>query len=351
MAASEPTTRSNIVAGSAVPLEAILTFARHTYGPSSHQAKEAFYRWCYTENPNCTDGLGAACVATTENGRVVGMMDKLYMEWNVHGTLMRIPSTGNFAIDPDHRKGGLGLRLIMHYMRGEAHVLVNGANANSAPLFRGLKYQELEGTYWGLVIHSRFRAAWRHLLNRIAGATPGALKISERSAFDGHTLTGTPDADLLKQLADLLNAPRAGVKLRWTPETVRWRFFHPSGPRHLLLYRADGTGTLRSAMLLSTGARRGLRISRAIAYHSTSTTDLEPLWRAAIAATRSLGIDVLAGFTHVPEEARMMTDLGLRKSAAPPATFFFHKRRGDAENFQDFLVQGAASDLGLEAIA
>lgn len=338
----------SIVSGSTVPLDAVLAFTARTYGPDAHQASADLYRWYYDANPHRTAGEHAV-VAVAGNGEVVGLANRLFMRWNVHGPIVTIPGISDLVTDPAHRQGGLGLRLAMRAVQGLEHAFVNGSNPNSSPLFRGLKYQELTGAYWGRALLAPLRAGWRYGLHRVSGVRPGRPPSFRTKIPAGYNATTTPDDDLLDLLATFLNNAPANVKLHWTTEGLRWRFFHPLGPRHVLLFSTGGAGALTAAMLLSMGTRLGLLTARPIAYRCDDGA-FPGLLGAALTLCRANGIDVLSAFTFDAAEVRAMEASGLRRQQQAPATFFYHKRRVEAALFSDALVQGAASDLGLEGM-
>ncbi len=342
--------RTTIVPGSEVPLEAILTFARRIYGTHSHQAKEAYYRWSGANPAHPAATAAHAVVAITATGEVVGLVNRIPMTWLVDGKPQVIPGIGDLSVDEEHRKGGLGLRLIMQSTRGSEHAFVNGSNPNSSPLFRGLKYQEITGAFWGRALLAPVSTSWRYglyRLTRIGPRPPGPVHAMVHGRF---AVTTTPDDALLGRIAGYLNLAPAATKLQWTVDTLRWRFFHPLGPHHLLIHSADRDNTPEAVMVLSIGSRRGLRIGRILAHRCDTEKAFGELLGAAKAIGKTGGVDVLAGFTFAPSEARVMRAAGLHGIRNPPATFFFHKRRIEEPLFQDVLVQGAASDLGLEGI-
>ncbi len=348
---SEERERTRIVSGAGVDLNAIIGFATRIYGPHAYQAQEAFYRWCYDENPDCPDGMGSAVIAIAEDGRVVGMMDKLILTWHMHGALVKIPATGNLALEPGFRKGGLGLRLILRYMKDEQHVLLNGANAMSAPLFRGLKYQELEGGSWCWKALAPVRAGVRHIRYRIAGRASSQVSPIAPGRLGDLQVTEQPDDDLVHSVADFLNDAPRSVRPHWTTATLRWRCFHPIGPRHVLLHALGPGGTPDTAMILSIGTQQGVRIARPVLYRCAGALTFADLLRLVMEWLPSQGVDVLATFTCDHQEGLDMRAAGMRQRGRPPGTFFFHRHRQDAAHFQDVLLQGGSSDMGLEGMA
>jgi hypothetical protein len=336
----------SIVPGTEAGLDAITAFARATYGPHAHQALPAYYRWLYTENPGCERGLDHMLVAVEEGGAVVGFVNRMWLRWTVHGEAMAIPSIGDLALGEAQRKGGLGLRLVLAATRDVDHAFVNGSNPNSSPLFRGLKYQEVTGCVWVRALLRPVSAGLHHGLYRVLGRSRGLPDPVRWEVPAPYRATKAPDAGTMERMCALFNAHPAAVKPLWELDGFAWRFFHPRGPQHVLVHDE----TVHAAMLVSMGLHRGVVVARPIAWRCTDKDRFKPLLGAALALARSAGAEVFAGFTSEPQEAAAMEALGLRRTAEVPGTFFHHRRKAEADRFTDLLVQGAASDLGFDAL-
>jgi hypothetical protein len=345
-----PTSKVSILRGNGASLASILDFCGKTYGPHAHQATPGYYQWAYNENPNCPDGLDSLVIACDNEGRVIGMMNRLLMEWEVNGDRMVIPALGDFAVDAAHRKGGLGLRMALTSTKGVEHAFVNGSNPHSSPLFRALKYQELKGGRWFRKVLNPVRASCRYIWYRLGGSARPTHRLLAQHVTDGHHVSGSPNDLLLAGLAELLNSASSTVKPYWTASTVRWRFFHPDGPRHIVLYTSDAAGTPTNAMFISAGHRLGLTVCRLIAHQCSDPTSFAHLLNVAIDLLQRSGIDVLMAFTFNTLEANDLIDAGMREQRDPPATFFHHHRKANIMAPEDVHVQGAASDLGMEAM-
>lgn len=342
--------KTSLVSGTDVPMERILAFASRVYGRNAHQAMASFYQWEYAENPNCPNGLGSMIVALDGSQQVVGFINRVYLTWDVRGEQVTIPALVDFAVDDAHRQGGVGLRLILKSTSDLGHAFINGSNPNSAPVFRSLKYQELEGGQWFRKVLSPLRGGLRYALHKIGGGLPTSPLPFAQWSTSSVRVSAAPDVALLRQLAELLNNGPAEVKPFWTVETLRWRFFHALGPRHLLLHRSSPDGTMSAALLMSCGPVRGLNACRVIAHGCTDPQQFRDLLSEALSMAEGSGVDVFFAFTFERSEADVLAAMGFAEQPRTPSAFFFHKRRKDAELFRSVLVQGAASDLGFEAV-
>lgn len=343
--------RTTIVTGLEVDRQAILDFAQRTYGAHAHQARANHLEWSYVQNPHAPDGLGHMLVARTEEGRVAGFVNRFLVDWQVHDRTVAIPAITDLAVDEQDRQGGLGLRLVMSAVKGVEHAFVNGSNAHSSPLFRGLKYQEVPGGWWMRRVLAPLRGGTRLLLHKTLGQVPvtsGFLTTAELAS--GVRLHDRPDDALLAQVVTLFHTDPAPIKLHWTIEGLRWRFFHPLGPRHLMLSTTTSSGALSSVMLMAAGMQRGIQVCRPVAFRCPDPAHFELLLGTAMRHAKRHGVDACIAFTFDPNEARAMQRLGLARQPVTPATFFHHARRGMPFDPQELRIQGAASDIGFTAI-
>jgi hypothetical protein len=343
---SQAAGKLTLTTGASVGADAVAAFARRVHGPAAHQALPRYYTWLYAENPHCANGLEELIVAVDERQRVKGFVNRLFMPWDVTGQTQVIPAIGDLVLDEAARAGGAGLRLILAATRGVEHAFVNGSNPRSSPLFRSLKYQELTGATWYRHLLRPVHAAWGHMRYRAVGHAGEWLRAEALTAPAPWAVTAAPRQPQLRALADLLNAHPAPVKPRWDADSVHWRFFHPEGPRHVLLHNAR----FDAALVLSIGRRLGATVCRPIAYRTEQAGDMPALLQASVQLARKAGADAYLAFTTEPGEKDTYAELGFKPMASPPGTFFHHRKRAGNEFFDEAWVQGAASDLGFEAI-
>lgn len=347
------TSKVTVVSGSPAYQASCLNFARREYGKNSYQALASFYKWQYELNPNCPNGLSAMLLAVDESNNVVGFVNRTFMEWSVKGERMIIPAIVDLSVKSTHRNGGVGLRLILKATSECAHAFINGSNANSAPLFRSMKYQQLEDARWFRKILSPVRGALRFGRHKLTGSLPEQHRMfaQRQATVDDRFRTYTePDAGILNKLTEFLNGAEQEIRPHWTMESVRWRFFDPLGPRHLLLIEDDVNGSAKNAMLISAGPTRGLNICRLVAHRTQNVLDFKNMLAYALRLARSSGVDAFIAFSFDATEADAIAAVGFSKLKQAPGTFFYHKRKKDAEIFQNVLIQGAVSDFGFEAV-
>lgn len=342
--------RITVVPGTEDLHPAVLAHAAGMHGGGSHQAAARYRHWLYTCAPHVPEGMAAMRVALDEHQQVVGIADRLFLPWMVHGAVERIPALIDLSVRADQRSGGAGVRIILSASGDVPHLFVNGSNPNSAPVFRGLRYQELSGCFWGRRVLAPFATAMQVARSKLLGTATTAFDLQRLvQQLPGGATTGPTDA-ALEELAALAATDNAPVRPHWTADTLRWRFFHPEGPQHLLLTVRSPGGDLLQALIATVGTQRGLHVLRPLLHvGDVALLRMNSAPRLVRAAVRAR-VHVMAVFAHDAGEADVWRTLGCRPRKDTPATFFHHKRRGDADRFTDLRVPAAASDLGFDAI-
>jgi hypothetical protein len=215
-------------------LEKYQSFARKYYGKSAYQAKTNYIDWLYHENP-LSSNYKDFTIAVTETDQVVGCIHKMRLAWNYDEHETAVPAVHNLVVDENYRRV-TGLRLVQASVAGEQHVFMPGTVSKPLiELFQILKYQKIN-VLW-----------YRKILRPINGAlTYTARKYlnypkadyyfdpSRLSKFISakYSVTMLPDNQLLEQLAFLMNSQDEKIcSPMWDKEQLRWRFFHPFGPK------------------------------------------------------------------------------------------------------------------------
>jgi len=341
--------RITVVPGTEELHPAVLGHARAMHGAGAHQASSRYRHWLYTCAPHVPEGIAAMRVALDEHQQVVGIADRLFLPWMVHGTVERIPALIDLSVRADHRSGGAGVRIILSASGDTPHLFVNGSNPNSAPVFRGLRYQEVTSCFWGRQVLAPFAMALQVARLKLFGAATTAFDLQRLVQRLDHGATTGPTDAVLEELAALAATDTAAVRPHWTAETLRWRFFHPEGPQHVLIVQRT-SGTLRQALIATVGLHHGLHVLRPVLHLGDATLLRTHSAPALVRAAGQAGVHVMAVFAHDAEEAAVWRTLGCRPRKDTPGTFFHHKRRSDAEHFTDLRIPAAASDLGFDAI-
>lgn len=338
--------RIRVVEGNEALLPAVLEFARRTYPEGSHQGRIGYYHWLYERAPG---KLSSMLLVLDDQDRVVGTLHRLFLDWHIHDAILQVPTLIDLALDPEYRPSGAGIRLILRGTQDVPHAFVNGSNPNSAPVFRGLRYQEIQGGVWSRLALRPLSALWRTLVFRTFGAVARPIEPQRLNPRYGIQCTSAPSDQLLADLALLANASPATVRPNWTLDSLRWRFFHPQGPRHVLFHGRDATGELLSALVLSLGTTRGLNVVRPLLLVAKDQRSMSDLIKASYRSAKDAGAHAAASYSMDATVIQVLSDLGARKRKDPPATFFHHKRRTDHLLFTDLDIPAGASDLGFDA--
>jgi hypothetical protein len=343
--------RITVVPGSEALHAAVLSHASIMHGARSHQAATGYRHWLYSCAPHVPEGIAAMRVALDEQQRVIGIADRLFLPWMVHGTVERIPALIDLSVREEQRSGGAGVRLILSASSDVPHLFVNGSNPNSAPVFRGLRYQELTGGFWGRKVLSPLGTAWKLARQRLMAAQSSRFDLSRLLPHLDAEATCSPTSAVLDELASLTTLDATPVRPHWTTDTLRWRFFHPEGPPHILLTDRSPSGVLQHALIATVGYQRGLHVLRPLLHLGDPARLRLHTAPALVRAATRAGVHVMAVFAWDTTEAQVWRSLGCRARKDVPGTFFQHKRRSDIDQFTEVRVPAAASDLGFDAIA
>jgi hypothetical protein len=156
-----------------------------------------------------------------------------------------------------------------------------------------------------------------------------------------------PRPELIETVADVARCAGGDGAVRpdWTADTFRWRFFHPHGPRHLLLRHADEP---RSFLILGAGNHRGLVAGRIVDLFCSDFDQFRALMRKAQRVLRNLGAHVMLVCSADRWIDEMIRRYGLRPLTADHPAFFFHA--SSRQRFENFALRGSAGDFGFEAI-
>ena len=121
------------------------------------------------------------------------------------------------------------------------------------------------------------------------------------------------------------------MRIAWTQEGLRWRFFSPTGPRHLLLLRGEDWA------ILSVGRRSGVTVARLMELGGDDSGFMKPI----LAAASAMGAGVaLAHSTQAAFRARLLA-AGWRERKDPPSSF--------VQGVDKLAASAAVGDVGFEA--
>jgi hypothetical protein len=324
-------------------------FANREWGDRCYQSSLNYIDWLYKENP-CGGTLENDFLLGLHNGSVVACIHKMRLNWSVHGEIKTIPALHNLMVTEKFRHG-LGFAFLMRSVMGEDHALIPGVAHYLAEAYRKLKYQQVN-TCW-----------YRKVLTPIKGGLLLGLKkffdyngkaryfsSSDLSGMqnDSFRLSLDPSEEIVGSLVSLLNQqPGDRVFPHWSVEQFKWRFFHPLGPRHLLIYRPSRDG-IKDFIIVSLGPRNGLNVGRIVEMETSSEDHLKTLLQEAERVLKKFGGHLLLIFSSDARLNGMLQQLAYQPIKNSPETFFYHKKRKELFNIP--TLNGSAGDLGFEAL-
>lgn len=309
-------------------LPGLLAASAAQFGVGSYQRLPRYLDWLYGRNPA---GRSAAdCLVARRGGEVVGAMHRMVLPLQGGGALAVLH---NHFIADDLRSGP-GALLLRRAAKGAEASFAPGVQAPLDQVYRRLGFDEHLG-WWLWRPLAPAAVAAQLVRARLGGSPPlrvDLARLRRRLGADGVTVS--PDEADLDRLCGAMRAGAPGrPRVDWTPPLVRWRYFDPLGPRHLLLRSTAGLA------VIAPGRRRGLGTARLM--ELTAPGD-PALLRLAHRAMRAAGAALGLAFTTDPAVRDALRARGWRT-------------RGGTHSFTAGApapaLGPAATDVGFEAIA
>jgi GNAT superfamily N-acetyltransferase len=203
-------------------LPSILNLCRRTLGWDDRGDWEGLYRWKHLEN---SFGLSPAWVATTNDGRIVGLRVFLRWEFVCDGTRVHAVRAVDTATDPDFQGQGLFTALTLSALpalREAGFAMVfNTPNEQSRPGYLKMGWRDV-GTLRPVVRPVGSRSVSRLMRSRVpADLWPEQLTV-------GRSVTEWLATDAAVVLAK--DVSTAGVRTVISRDFVEWRFNSPLQP-------------------------------------------------------------------------------------------------------------------------
>jgi hypothetical protein len=322
-------------------------FARRSWGGDSYQHSRNYIDWLYRDNPS-PDKHESDFLLAVDGEQIIGCIHKMRLPWRVGEKTVEIPALHNLIVDEAHRDG-TGFMLILRAQGNHEHILIPGVAKPLSEVYVKLKYQRVKASWYRKVVRP-VATAMRLVQKRFKISAPPRYfdaRIIETLRLSHNNIRATlsPDETALSHIATTLNERAASYAAspKWDVAWLRWRFFHPRGPRHCLVQRDT------DFLLLSLGPRHGLNAGRIIDASATSADSLGSLLQSANDVLRKSSAHVLLCFSADTALNEMLTARGWISQTDPIDTYFYHKKR--KEVFETYNFHASAGDFGFEAIA
>lgn len=314
----------------------LLTFGARMFGEGEYQSSSAYLDWLYRESPHAR-GVQDAILALVD-GNIVGMVHRMALPCTGPSGPTTLFSLQNHVIAPELR-GGAGVMLLRHASRG-AITLSPGVHGRLGDVYRKLGYVELP-SFWTSRVVAPLRAGRQTALRRIGrrggrGTRPSiSLHKVRRALGSGGAATAAPSEQKLFAIAATMNSQASslsgGSRVDWTAESIRWRFFSETGPRHVLIERGSDWA------IVSLGAREGVTVSRVLEISGDDVGFMRSLSKTA----RAMGAAVDLSYSTRRSFRDAQLASGWRDRKSPPSTF--------AYGVGNFSATAAVGDVGFEA--
>jgi hypothetical protein len=333
--------------------EAYAEFALRQFGRGAYQATRRYLGWLYDDNPvGRPDGKRQDFIVCRQGEQVVGCIHKMRLRWRVKDEALEIPVLHNWMVAPEHRHG-MGSLLLTAAFRGEAHALIPASEGELVDMYRRLRCEEVPLSSYRRFL-SPVRGGIRYLIaqggkNHLFGPfryQEVAREVTRRKDSEVGVAV-EPSPQTIEILAAAANRPGGDGAVRpdWTGGSFHWRFFHPRGPRHLLLQHVDDPG---SFLILGAGDHRGLVVGRIIEVVCPDFDRFRALVEKAQEVLRALGAHVMLVYSADDWLNEMLARYGLRPLGDTHPAFFFHA--SSRARFGTVALHGSAIDYGFEAL-
>ncbi len=329
---------------------AYLQFAARQFGATTSAASERYLSWLYEHNPyggQWSDSL----MAVTATGDVVGCVHAMNVPWRIENELVVVPAIHNLMVAPEHRQG-VGTKMVMKTLQQHDLAIIPSAVEPLGMLYRRLKCVRLESSWYRRVLRP-LKVGWQLGAQKVMGWNPAACHFPQGtfptrlpSAHGTAWWATAPTDSQLEQLTKLFNAARTTASgPEFSPEFLRWRFFHELGPRHAVVWLEE-SGRISDAVVLSLGPRHGFNVGRIVAARASETGCFTALVNLAEHLIRRHGGTLLFTFCASPELNQVYAEMGWKPQINGPQTYLSAK--GTPPSVVSF--NGEAVDIGFEAL-
>lgn len=300
------------------------------FGSEGYQHMGRYLEWLYRRNPA---GRGTAdCLIARQDDAVVGCMHRLMLPLRSReGDLLAVLHNHFVA---EAVRSGPGVLLLRRAVKDVAAGFAPGVQAPLDQVYRRLAFVEHQGA-WLMRPLAPIRAAVQLAAGRVRASAPLRIDMDDvQKRCPEMLVTATPDDAMVDRLCEAMRRDQAdAVSVDWTRALVRWRYFDPAGPRHLMALCRDSGGMA----VIALGRRRGLAVARLL---ELTQVDGRALARV-VRVMRAAGAVLALTFTTKEAVAEQAMRAGWRRR--DNGTFSFRTPTVP-------LVLGAgASDVGFEA--
>lgn len=315
-------------------LPGLLRASAAEFGAEGYQQTRRYLDWLYRANP-AGRGFGDGLVAR-RGGEIVGCVHRMILPLAGPDGPQTLAVLHNHFVEESARSGP-GVLLLRRAVKDVAVGFSPGVQAPLDQVYRRLGFVEHPGS-WLIRVLDPVGAALGYARARLGARGPLRLDARRIERRFGSSATFVPSEAQIERLCNAMRAaaPPEAAAVAWTPALVRWRFFDPLGPRHLLVSDPES----EALAVIAPGMRHSLRVARLVeAAGPVTPRFLAQVERAMRAAGAVLGLS----FSTDPFMVRSLQAGEWRVRGNE--TFSFRTPG------LPLKLTAAASDVGFEAIA
>lgn len=326
-------------------LESYIGFAEQNFGHSAHQSRVSYLEWLYSKNPN-KHNLNTGLILGVADDDVVACLHTMMLSWRVGTSIKRMPTVHDIMVNKTYRTG-VGAVILLRALRMGKHAYIAAATGLMADVYRSLGCQRIKASWYRKIL-APLSGGLRLVAGRVGWRPETAVYFDHGPpSLDGWELSILPGDGLIDAVAARLQTVDGlGVGPDWNTGQTRWRFFDPSGPKHMLLYQSIGS-VVGDMAIVSLGPRKGLNLARIVEARAESTEGLRGLLDACGLASKAYGAHLMSMYSASERLNSMCRECGWDEQTVAPASYFYHKGKNE---FVDYRLMGGAADFGFEAL-
>jgi len=321
------------------------------FGKVSYQANMDYLRWLYEQKEFKRDNC---CLLLLVNKKIVGCICIMYLDWSVGPERVKVAIPHNLVVLPEFRKGVLGMLLTYKIISENQWMFIPGVSGKWAMFHeRVLKMTKIPLVCYRKILRP-LRGGIKIICSRILNIQVSGARFSRSEDYlcdccKKIQFTTRPSVEIMQKIADILNYSSIGmIAPYWDLNQVYWRFFHPLGPKHMLLHFGFGD-EVNDFMILSLGLRHDLNVGRIIEVVASSIGQLKILLQHAALVLRAHGGDVLLNYCANSQLNLWHRELNWQ--ALPSGVSSYIWSRNQLIDSRKVMVSSACGDYGFEAIA
>ncbi len=305
-------------------------FAYKNWGKNCYQASENYLNWLYKENPSPNKTKEDFMVAIKDD-KIIGAIHRMHIPWIIDGVESETPAIHNLLVEEKYRQGH-GIFLITASLRGADHILIPGVSPPLSKAYEKFGSQEMSVGWYRKILRP-FSGALSLLKNRI-GLPEKQFQLDNFIHKESRIIsTSNPSDKLISKLSTSLQANKnSAAKPNWNEQFLKWRFFHPLGPKSILIYK-ESKSTF-DFLIFSIGIRKVLKTARLIESVAVDQRSFNELLNQSESLLKRNGLELLLIYTASEITKGYLQNYDIKNLASKTKSYIYHQDK--SKPFKDY---------------